>query len=178
MKSFHEIGVIIVSHKQMREQQYRAVWWVIQHNKKCVCVCEQKLCFEDSSCIFTMNTHTSLLVPKQLSSFFPADWTDRRTHTHTADGLVGDQSPAAHEIRLMIQQTQDDVSASKGKKSKWDSSCRCFHQWVIRPPELEVSGELILYACCYCPPGTHQKSAFVRFRRFHHGPQQRNQDVR
>ncbi len=84
------------------------------------------------------NTHTHIHTHTQRESsqsqsstphFFPSRLdrqTDIHTHTHTHTSTLfssrwagwGDQSPAAHEIRLMSQQTQGDVSASGDQKSK------------------------------------------------------------
>lgn len=144
---------------------------VVGYKRVCVCVsCNCVGGFEGSSCWVSWpshtvhwehqsqthtHTHTELSVPEQHSSFFPSRL-DRQIYTHIHTLLQQMGRLGGSESSCPWNQTDDSANARRrfcfwGQKTQRESSCRLFHQRVIRAPQLKVFGRRILYACCYCP---------------------------
>ncbi len=130
------------------------------------------------------NTHThterELSVPEQHSSFFSQQTrqTDRHTHTHTHTHTStlfssrwagwGDQSPAAHEIRLMSQQTQGDVSASGDQKSKENHLAGAFISGSLERRSSRCLASAFFVHAVTVSPGTVGESEIVNCTCSHH----------
>ncbi len=132
------------------------------------------------------HTHThrerELSVPEQHSSFFSLSQqtrqtdrqTDTHTHTHTSTLFSsrwagwGDQSPAAHEIRLMSQQTQGDVSASGDQKSKENHLAGAFISGSLERRSSRCLASAFFVHAVTVSPGTVGESEIVNCTCSHH----------
>lgn len=85
---------------------------------------------------------------------------DRQTYTHTyillsrKMGRLGGSESSCPWNQTESANTRQHFcfwGQKKKKKMQRESSCRRFHQRVIRALQLKVFGRHILYACCYRP---------------------------
>ncbi len=161
---------------------------VVGYTRACVCVsCNYVGGFEGSSCWVSWpsrtihwehqsQTHTHTHTETELSVPETDRQTYTHTHTHTHTSTLfssrwagwGDQSPAAHEIRLMSQQTQGDVSASGDQKSKENHLAGAFISGSLERRSSRCLASAFFVHAVTVSPGTVGESEIVNCTCSHH----------